>query len=113
LANCSLYTSVVYDAGEFAKCRPYTSRLGLFIDMRRQNNGKMFFVVDGEVQGLMFSSLRAPVYPGFSAMEKCLVCIQHYSVIPNDWMNLSDRIEDSGYNKDIHALVLRENKVNL
>jgi hypothetical protein len=67
-----------------------TPTVGVFMDMRRNKNGKVYLVVDGDIKGLMYDGLKAPVYPGVSLdREQATATIIDYETIPADWLYLN------------------------
>jgi hypothetical protein len=111
ISNKSLYAPQLHDRHEFKRCMDVTSRVGVFIDMRICDNGKMYFVVDGVVQGLMYSHMCAPIYPGVSSRDNLLkaeiVHIHNHPFIPRDWMQLSSKVQDKiGFHGNLCVSVL-------
>ncbi len=96
LSSYSLYTKGQHDRREFINCKKVSnnSTLGIFFDLRKKN-GKMYYVVDGFIQGLMYKDVTVPMYPGFSTVEPTAVTLRQGHRMPQDWLQLD--VEQIGF----------------
>jgi hypothetical protein len=100
LSNNSLYTDVINDRGEFSFLgQNVGDKLGIFIDMREFENGRMFLTKNSRLVGQMFKGLKQEMYPAISlcsasrdTAEK--IIITNSSTLPEGWNDEMFRRDD-------------------
>jgi hypothetical protein len=94
LSNKSLYSRNLNDKREFAFVQiKHGDTVGIFLDMRERDNGRMFFTHNGAVVGQMYKSLVAPVYPAIShghtdhSHIESIFLVSNKHPLPTGWDN--------------------------
>jgi hypothetical protein len=109
----SLYSSTQADKGEFRFVRAgQGDDVGVLIDMREPNNGRMFFTHKDKVMGQMFKGLKAPIYPAISHSSNGRKAIEenyesrYHCKLPLGWND--PKFRDDSYITRMSSVVVEE-----
>jgi hypothetical protein len=113
ISNKSLYATQfqISDKQEFSfVALKFGDKVGLFFDMREQNNGRMFLTHNGSICGQMFRDLQTPVHAAFSYSKNLVrgelnVTATNNSSLPIGWNE--PKYRDDGYVRKINPKVYR------